>query len=721
MSSTAPEKPAEPRVEQPKVIQELVAAVALALSAAGVSISLATLIFSGPLSDGLPRASSAFVLGAAVVTLVVGQRTRVFPVASIVQDGPAVVMVAVAATVASRSGAGAVEILILCGLASLLAGLGMLLVARLGLGTLVRYLPVTVVSGFIAGTGWLLFKGGIDVMVGDTVGLGDVGGLFTADMARFWVPGVALGIGIVAIGKSAGLPPLAGSALVVIATAAFYAIGLASSSLTDLENGGWLIGPFSSGASLQPITPGEVADADWGAILSQPLGLVSVVMVALVAVLLNVTGLEHITGSRVTMERELTSVGAANVGLSLMGSMVGYHALGDTVLARRLGATSRLASVFTAAILAALAILGTQLIGFVPRFVVGGFLVTVGLGLLLDWFSELVTADTTFRLLSLTIVVTMAAIGILEGIGLGLVIACVLFVVRYSRVDPIRRTSNGYRARSRVERTSAEMDALREVAESLLVLELHGFLFFGSLARLDDRLRAEMESPDPPVAIVLDLSRVTGLDRSGHMVLSRSAREAEAVGATLYVCGASASIVDSLTRSGEEHAGTGLIVQEGSLDLLLESIEEQVLNGHHRVTAEASLPDRMSAELLDAFDSVNIAPGQVLIEQDTDGDELFVVMSGRLSVEHLDNGERTRLRTVGPGTALGETALLGGHRRSAEVVAIETSRVLRLHLDTYEQLRRNQPLVALELIEHLLAQQAVALRRSTDLVHWVEG
>ena len=400
--------------------------------------------------------------------------------------------------------------------------------------------------------------------------------------------------------------------------------------------------------------------------------------------------------------------------------MIGYHALGDTVLAKRMGARSRVAPIVTGAILATFGILGARLVGFVPRLVVGAFLVTVGGGLLLDWIRDFRrVSDPTFRVITLIIVVTMGSVGILEGIGLGLVLTCILFVVRYSRVDPVRRASNGYRARSRADRTPAELDALREVAEGLLVLELHGYLFFGSLTQLDDTLRQAIESDDPPFAIVLDFARVSGIDRSGYRVLARSADEARQVGARLYACGLSDAVSQSLDREGP--GSDTLIVSDHGLERLLESLENQLL-ADRPPTSEPSSPTRaMSEELRAAFELLEVSPGDLLIEQGTDGDELFVVVSGRLAVSHNENGESTRLRTVGPATAIGETALLGGYRRIADITAEEPSEVLRLRLATYEQLRHDQPLVALELMEYLLAQQSMALRKSTDLVLWAEG
>lgn len=55
-----------------------------------------------------------------------------------------------------------------------------------------RYIPNTVVASFIAGTGYLLLKGGLDGMVGFGVDRGSFGDLFDVDVLALWVPGMAL-------------------------------------------------------------------------------------------------------------------------------------------------------------------------------------------------------------------------------------------------------------------------------------------------------------------------------------------------------------------------------------------------------------------------------------------------------------------------------------------------------------------------------------------------
>lgn len=181
---------------------------ALTISALGQAVALAALIFAGPLQVGLHRASSNFMLAAAIGIAVIGWRSKLVPSMSTSQDGPAVVMVAVAAGLAGGTFASpATDVLIAVGLVTVASAIAMALVAHFGLGSVVRYLPTTVVSGFVAGTGWLLSKGGFDIMMSHNLGLSDLAALIGPAQVKFWIPGLVLSGAIPLGARSAATTP----------------------------------------------------------------------------------------------------------------------------------------------------------------------------------------------------------------------------------------------------------------------------------------------------------------------------------------------------------------------------------------------------------------------------------------------------------------------------------------------------------------------------------
>jgi CRP-like cAMP-binding protein len=91
-----------------------------------------------------------------------------------------------------------------------------------------------------------------------------------------------------------------------------------------------------------------------------------------------------------------------------------------------------------------------------------------------------------------------------------------------------------------------------------------------------------------------------------------------------------------------------------------------------------------------------LAAGTKVLVEGAPGDSLFVVVSGQLAVK---KGE-TELATVGPGSVLGEMALITGSPRSATAVAKSEIEVFELTRADVEKLARELPAIAEELVQY---------------------
>jgi len=104
----------------------------------------------------------------------------------------------------------------------------------------------------------------------------------------------------------------------------------------------------------------------------------------------------------------------------------------------------------------------------------------------------------------------------------------------------------------------------------------------------------------------------------------------------------------------------------------------------------------------------------VLIHQGAPADDLFILESGELTVElEADAGERVRLRTVAPGSVVGEVAVYAEMPRTASVVADEASVVQRLSRDAFARLERDDAELAATL--HRWFAKLLALRLADTL------
>src|SRR3954468_2517777 len=106
-----------------------------------------------------------------------------------------------------------------------------------------------------------------------------------------------------------------------------------------------------------------------------------------------------------------------------------------------------------------------------------------------------------------------------------------------------------------------------------------------------------------------------------------------------------------------------------------------------------ALPERIQEELLAAAEPVTIAAQEWLFREGDPADRLFFVVSGRLRVGVERDGGFQVVRLLGPGSAIGELAILTGSRRSASVRAVRDSELLRLDGERFlELLARDQEL-----------------------------
>ena len=113
-------------------------------------------------------------------------------------------------------------------------------------------------------------------------------------------------------------------------------------------------------------------------------------------------------------------------------------------------------------------------------------------------------------------------------------------------------------------------------------------------------------------------------------------------------------------------------------------------------TLLGSLSPKLVEELLTIAESVRVHAQDWLFVQGDHADRLYLVLSGRLRVvvegENGDDGARV-LRVLGPGSALGELAVLTGERRSASVQAVRDSELLEVDAGRFhELLERNAEL-----------------------------
>lgn len=100
------------------------------------------------------------------------------------------------------------------------------------------------------------------------------------------------------------------------------------------------------------------------------------------------------------------------------------------------------------------------------------------------------------------------------GIGVGIILACVSFVVSSSQRRAVRSILNGAVARSTVRRHPKQSAFLKAVGRQTRVIKLQGFLFFGTISACEGTIRKILEaaswSSNPIRFLILDFSMASG-------------------------------------------------------------------------------------------------------------------------------------------------------------------------------------------------------------------
>lgn len=126
------------------------------------------------------------------------------------------------------------------------------------------------------------------------------------------------------------------------------------------------------------------------------------------------------------------------------------------------------------------------------------------------------------------------------GILAGILLACVSFVLKTSQVSAIRMLLPGGIANSTVRRHPIQNRYLQEAGKQYYLMKLGGYLFFGTIVGVENRIRDLLLDwfPDRPVRfLIIDLSNVDGVDYSAVEAFSRINRILNGKEVEMILCG----------------------------------------------------------------------------------------------------------------------------------------------------------------------------------------
>jgi len=669
------------------LVPSLMAGLVVSVMVVVVSVSLATLIFSGELAPFLGKAVGLVLFTGMITTGVVALFSSYPGMIGYPTERVAPVLALMAASIAGANAGGDPEMIFLTVVAALsfaafFNGAVLLLLGGFKLGSLIRFIPYPVVGGFLAGTGFLLVKGSIGVMTGLPVTWEQAPALLEGITLAKWISGALLGTLMVwAIRQWKHFTILPAS--IVGGTAVFFAVaGIFQATPDSLQESGWLLGPFAQTQSWEPLSWKAFQHTDWSFLINEAGNFASIVFISVVSLLLNSGALELVVKRDIDLNRELKTAGFANLIIGVGGGTIGFHSLSTSRLAHGMGASSRLTGLTACGICALLLLVGPQVLAFSPRCVVGALLFFLGTNFLIEWvvksYSRMARSDYA---VVLVILVCIGFSGYLFGTAVGLVVCIILFLVNYSGVEVVKHAMSGAERQSNVERPRIHELLLRSRGKRNYVFILQGYIFFGTANRLLVKVRERLEDPElPPVRILfLDFKHIAGIDSSSIISLIKMRQVAERLGVTLCFTAVSPIIRRKLRLEQFDDVSEAVLRYFDDLDHGLEWAENAILE-EAGIEAEATgvrtqlkdfFPDLDAMEtLLSYFSRKEFPAGELIARQGQLSTSLYLLDSGQISaVLTLNNGNEVRLRTFQPGSIVGEIGLVLESVRSASLRA----------------------------------------------------
>lgn len=733
MTDPRPNQPVASPQFQPKLLIPIVTAgFVVAIYEVIAAVSMAALIFSGELADNVASGIGLALFSGAVTGAAVALLGSLPGTIGGVQDAPAAIMAFIAAAIVASMPPEAsadekfMTVVAAMAITTLLTGASLLAIGHFRLGNLVRFLPYPVIGGFLAGTGWLLFSGAITMTSGLSLTPSNLSEILEPDVLLAWLPGLLWAV--LAFFATRRLEhPFLLPGLIAAGILLFYgAAWLGNATIAQLGEQGLLLGPMPDGQLWQPPSVAAVELVSWPAVFAQAPSIGAIVILSMVGVLLNATGLEVSFDKDVKLNRELRAAGVGNVLSGVGTGMVGFQQLSGSALSLGLKAASRWVGVIAAAACASFLIFGGSALPLFPKGILGGLLIFVGLSFLYDWlvaaWSRLPHQDYAIVVI---ILLTTAVIGFLEAVLLGLLIAVILFVISYSRAEIVRAEMSGVTYHSRVARTRRQRHLLDQAGEALCILKLQGFIFFGTASGINDRLQQRIDEPSKtrPRFVILDFERVTGLDSTATLSFAKLVQRAAKQGVRLAISSPGSAIWRQLLQAGLCEPGSGFQFFS-SLDKGVEWCENQLLEAldSDGGKAQKTLPERLSeivgdsvepAGIMKYLERMEVEPGRRLMAEGDPADTLYFVESGQVTAQITqEDGRSIRLQTMGGGHVVGEIGFYLGGQRTADVVADEASVLYSLSLSDLKRMQAADPAAAStlhRLIAILLAERITHL------------
>lgn len=699
------------------------------------AVSLAAFIFTGGISEYLLTGVGVVLIAYFVAGLIIAIGSSIPGVISSPKGNICVIIALMAASIAGTHSLASQQqvlptIIAAIMVSTILSGVFLFALGLFRIGNLIRFVPYPVIAGYFAGAGYLLVKGSFSVMTGVGFTSGQMHMFLQPQYLMLWAPGLLFAILLFGLERRYNhylLMPM----LLVVGIVVFYGVLLlTNTSIGQAKVLGLLFPDFSAGGLLPHLNIAFFQHVSVSALIGETGNIITIVFLGAISALLITSVVEIGTEQYVNLDRELKVAGVANIVTGFGGGVLSLPSAADTILSYKLGAKSRLAGISNALLCGAAILIGPSLITYLPKPLIGGLLLFFGISLLVEWIY-----DAWFRLpkadyfLVIFILLVIASLGYLKGVGMGIVIAGILFVINYSRTNVVKHELTGSGCKSKVERAARQERLLQEKGDRVYILVLQGYIFFGTADKLLTQIKQRLESPTrlPVRYVVLDFRLVSNIDSSAVNSFAKLKQLSRTKQVNLLFADVNSSIRQQLQHIDFFADVDTVCYDFPDLDHALEWCEDRILKMEEAAELDHLPLSQQLVELFPNKGAVNrfmeylehrkVPAGYYLFHRGDVADNLYLIESGKVAVMlEIDDGRTIRLRTMGGGTVLGEMGLYTKNPRSATAVTEEPSGLYSLSNEAFNRMQAEDPEVALSFHRFVVCLLADRIVRSNEEV-----
>ena len=433
-------------------------------------------------------------------------------------------------------------------IATLMAGVFLILLGVLRLGTIIKYIPYPIVVGFTSGIAVTIFTTQIKDLLGMTIEGGvpsdfiEKWGTYLYNIGNIDLWSALVGIvSVVIIAVTPRFSKKVPGSLVAIIVMTVAALLLKQyAGITSIETIG---DRFSINSTL----PGAVVpELTWETIKGLVGPAVTIAVLGAIESLLSATVADGVIGDHHNSNTELIGQGIANIASPLFGGIPATGAIARTMTNINNGGRTPIAGIVHAVVLLLIFLFLMPLAQYIPMACLAGVLVVVSYGMS-GWRSFMAMlrnpkSDITVLLLTffLTIIFDLTV-----AIEFGLICACLLFMRRMAETTDVHAVLDEIDLNEDADMERGNLEHLT-IPEGVEVYEINGPYFFGAGNRFEDIMARYGRRPK---VRIIRMRKVPFIDSTGLHNLENMCLMSQKEGITVVLSGVNPKVEGVLKRN----------------------------------------------------------------------------------------------------------------------------------------------------------------------------